>query len=53
MTSEITGTNPAISVGTRTATTLNLKTLKTPAKGRTKNKYEDFLDKIQTHLSIN
>ena len=53
MTSESTGTNPAISVGARTATTLNLKTLKTPAEGGTKSEYEEFLDKIQTHVSIN
>ena len=53
MTSTSTGTNPGLSVGARTATTLNLKTLKTPAEGGTKKEYEDFLETIQTHVSIN
>ena len=53
MTTNSAGTNPSVSVGARTATTLNLKTLKTPAEGGTKKEYEDFLDTIQTHVSIN
>ena len=42
MTTNSAGTNPSVSVGARTATTLNLKTLKTPAEGGTKKEYEDF-----------
>ena len=53
MTTDSSGTSPGLSVGARTATTLNLKTLKTPAEGGTKKEYEDFLDTIQTHVSIN
>ena len=51
----LTGTdaNTAVTVGARTATTLDLKTLKTPSEGGTKQEYQDFLDKIQTHVSIN
>jgi hypothetical protein len=53
MTTSNIGTNSNTNVGARTATTLNLKTLKTPAEGGTKKEYEDFLDTIQTHVSIN
>ena len=53
MTLDSAGTNPGLSVGARSATALILKTLKTPAKGGTKKEYEDFLEKIQTHVLIN
>ena len=53
MTIDSTGMNSGLSVGARLATALILKTLKTPAEGGTKKEYEDFLEKIQTHVSIN
>ena len=47
------GTNSNINVGAKIATTLNFKTLKILAKGENKKEYQDFLDTIQTHVSIN
>ena len=41
------------SSGTRATATVALKTLKTPQEGGTKKQYQDFLDKIDTHVSIN
>ena len=44
-------TSPA-SYGGRTANVPDLKTLKSPKEGGTKKNYEDFLEKIQNHVSI-
>ena len=38
--------------GGRTANVPDLKTLKSPEEGGTKKNYEDFLEKIQNHVSI-
>ena len=40
------------SSGGRTATILNLKTLKSPEEGGTKKEYEDFLERVGNHASI-
>ena len=50
---ESSSASSGLSVGGRTATTLMLKTLKTPVEGGTKKEYGDFIEKFQTHISIN
>ena len=39
-------------VGARAAVVRNLKTLSAPEEGGTKKEYEDFLEKIQSHVTI-
>ena len=39
-------------VGTRAAVVRNLKILKAPEEGGTKKEFDDFLEKIQNHLTI-
>ena len=39
-------------VGTRAAVVRNLKILKSPEEGGTKKEFDDFLEKIQNHLTI-
>ena len=41
------------SVGGRSTEIKNLKVLKTPEEGGTKKEYEEYLDKIKNHVSIN
>ena len=48
MTGESTNT-----AGTRAQGVIVLKTLKSPEEGGTKKEYEDFLEKIDSHVSIN
>jgi hypothetical protein len=48
MTGESTNT-----AGTRAMGSIVLKTLKSPEEGGTKKEYEDFLEKIDSHVSIN
>ena len=48
MTGESTNT-----AGTRAQGLIVLKTLKSPEEGGTKKEYEDFLEKIDSHVSIN
>ena len=46
-------TTSAVSgTGSRAANIPNLKNLKSPHKGGTKKEYEEFMDKIQNHISI-
>ena len=50
-----TATPSTVSVGSssgRTATILNLKTLKSPEEGGTKRDYEEFLERVGNHASI-
>jgi len=51
MTTESTSTS-ANTVGARAAVVRNLKTLSAPEEGGTKKEYEDFLEKIQSHVTI-
>jgi hypothetical protein len=44
-----TSTNP---VGARAAVIANLKTLAAPEEGGTKKEYDDFLEKIRSHVTI-
>lgn len=39
-------------VGARAAVVQNLKILKAPEEGRTKREYNEFLEKIQSHITI-
>ena len=45
------GSTPT-AVGARAATVENLKILNSPQEGGSKKEYEDFLDKIRTHVTI-
>ena len=40
-------------VGGRAVSTVYLKSLHSPEEGGTKKEYEDFLNKIESHVSIN
>ena len=51
MTAESTSTS-VNTVGARAAVVRNLKTLSAPEEGGTKKEYEDFLEKIQSHVTI-
>ena len=51
MSSEITSTNMN-AVGARAAVVRNLKTLKVPEEGGTKKDFDEFLEKIQSHVTI-
>ena len=43
----------ASSVGGRAVSAVDLKKLKSPEEAVTKKEYEDFLNKIEIHVSIN
>jgi len=51
MTTESTSTS-ANTVGARAAVVRNLKTLSVPEEGGMKKEYEDFLEKIQSHVTV-
>ena len=44
--------NGIFASGLRVAAVRNLRVLKCPEEGGTKKEYEDFLDKIQNHVTL-
>ena len=51
--SSVCGTTSTLATtGGRTASIVNLKTLKSPEEGGTKREYEDFLERVENHVTI-